>query len=103
MSDHLTSDRNDPRLTHGIDTEKVSQAEAYLILSSEERAKGYIRPVRYAYIHKECGTLTSMGTALSETYARDPKFYGATYCVYCSKHLPVSDFYWDADGETVGS
>jgi hypothetical protein len=50
-----------------------------------------------------CGVETSMGTSLSETYARNPKFYGATFCVGCNKHLPVTEFVWSQDGETVGS
>lgn len=50
-----------------------------------------------------CGAVTTMGRVLSETYARDPKFYGATYCVGCRKHLPVEEFIWTADGERVGS
>ena len=50
-----------------------------------------------------CGALTTMGTALSETYARDPKFYGATFCTGCNKHLPVGEFVWDKDGEVLGS
>ena len=49
-----------------------------------------------------CGVATKMGQALSETYARDPKFYGATFCCGCGKHFPVSEFVWD-DGEVVGS
>ena len=39
-----TSDRNDPRLTRGTDTEPVDQAEAYLVLTDEERARGFVRP-----------------------------------------------------------
>lgn len=54
-------------------------------------------------VGKGCGVSTRMGQALSETYARDPTFYGATYCVGCEKHLPVEEFVWDADGERVGS
>lgn len=50
-----------------------------------------------------CGTETVMGRALSETYARDPKFYGATYCVGCRMHLPVEEFVWSADRQPVGS
>lgn len=50
-----------------------------------------------------CGTSTIMGEALCETYARDPKFYGATYCVGCRMHRPVEEFTWDADGQRVGS
>jgi hypothetical protein len=44
-----------------------------------------------------------MGLVLCETYARDPKFYGATYCVGCQMHRPVAEFVWDEDGEVVGS
>jgi hypothetical protein len=50
-----------------------------------------------------CGTVTTMGRALSETYARDPKYYGATFCCGCGKHFPVAEFVWTADGEIVGS
>lgn len=99
----LTTDRNDPRLGHGVDTEKIPQHEVYLVLSEEERAKGFIRPLHRAYVHKTCGTKTTMGLALCETYARDPKFYGATYCCGCSKHLPVSEFIWDGTNDEVGS
>lgn len=103
MSDRLTTDRNDPRLTHGVDSEPVPQAEAYLVLSEAERAKGFVRPLRRAYLHSTCGALTTMGLALCETYARDPKFYGSTYCVHCRMHRPVAEFVWDEDGSVVGS
>ena len=49
-----------------------------------------------------CRAKTTMARALAETYARDPKFYGATYCCACRMHKPVSEFNWD-DGSTVGS
>lgn len=101
MSD-LTSDPSDPRLTRGVDDGPTPQAEAYLVLSEEERAKGFVRPVRRTYVHDTCGSATTMSLALAETYARQPDFYGATYCVRCSKHLPVSEFRWD-DGTVVGS
>ncbi len=103
-----TSDPNDPRLTHGPDTEPRPQAEVYLVLSDEERAQGFVRPYRTAYVHDICGTVTSMGRAIAETYARDPKFYGGTYCVTCQKHRPVSEFRWvttegNFSDEVVGS
>lgn len=51
-----------------------------------------------------CGVETKMHEKIAETYARDPKFYGATYCVGCGKHLPVSEFVWsDNEDEQVGS
>lgn len=101
----LTSDRNDPRLSHGVDDEPVPQAGTYLVLSEEERAKGFVRPVRRSYVHLVCGTATSMAQEIAETYARTPTFYGATYCVRCQRHLPVGEggeFVWD-DGTKVGT
>lgn len=100
----LTDDPNDPRLTFGADSEPGPQAEVYLVLSEEERAKGFIRPLRRAYVHVGvCGALTTMGLALCETYARHPGFYGSTYCVGCEMHRPVGEFRWDEDGAVVGS
>lgn len=154
----LTTDRNDPCLKEGAKGE--GQNECYLILSEEERKKGFVRPYRDTYIHKGryvgilpirelteeekkknekwgyvafvpypeemspmigtyltqkgkdsykngyingCGTSTTMGRAISETYARDPKFYGSTYCVHCGKHYPVEEFVWEGTNEKVGS
>ena len=51
----------------------------------------------------KCGVVTKMGQSLSETYARDPKFYGRTFCCGCGGHLPVDEFVWTADGTVVGS
>lgn len=99
----VTSDPTDPRLTHGADVEPTGQAEVYLVLSDEERSKGFVRPVRRSYRHATCGAVTTMGLAIAETYARDPKFYGATYCCVCQKHLPLSEFTWDGTTEVVGS
>lgn len=99
----LTTDPNHPDLGRGIDKEQTDQHSTYLVLSDEERSKGFVRQVRDVYIHETCGTETKMGLALAETYARDPKFYGATYCCSCRKHLAVSEFYWKGTKEKVGS
>jgi hypothetical protein len=99
----LTTDPEDPRLSHGADTEQVPQAPVYLVLSEAERAKGFTRPVRRSYVHQACGSVTTMSLPLAETYARDPYFYGATYCCVCRKHLPVDEFTWDGTDEKVGS
>lgn len=147
-----TTDPNDPRLGRGVDTEPGPQSEAYLVLSEDERAKGFVRPVRRSYRHvgksprfplrdltdeeKErwtgagyvkfevypesespktgrywtqaeldnhgCGTVTTMSQDIAETYARNPHFYGSTYCTGCRKHLPVDEFRWTDDGMIVG-
>ena len=124
----------------------MPQNEVYLVLSEEERAKGFVRPVRRTYVHvgerfcekpytsssgkqlfctqepghegectvwtdaehlaqrkAGCGTATTMGQVLAETYARDPGFYGATYCCGCQKHLAVAQFVWDGTKDVVGS
>jgi hypothetical protein len=98
----LTTDPSDPRLGHGVDAEPQDQHEVYLVLSEEERAKGFVRPLYRAYIHHdpECGAVTTMGLALCETYARDPSFYGATFCCRCRLHGPVGpegEFTWVDD------
>lgn len=102
-----TSDPNDPRLTRGVDTSPRAQAEAYLVPSEAERAAGFVRPVRRSYVHDVCGAVTTMGQAIAETYARNPQFYGATYCTACCMHRPVGpdgEFTWaDGSGEKVGS
>lgn len=98
-----TADRNDPRLTRGTDQEPTAQAEVYLVLSEAERARGFVRPVRLSYQHQACRSVTTMSTDLAETYARDPFFYGATYCCFCRMHRPVGEFTWDASTDLVGS
>lgn len=100
----LTTDPNDPRLSRYNGPEKPGpQNEAYLILPPEERAKGFIRPVRRTYLHTTCGVTTTMGRDLAETYARQPSFYGATFCCRCGAHFPVGEFTWDDTNEIVGS
>ncbi len=117
----ITTDPNDSRLT--IENDRGLQ-EAYLVLSEEERAKGFVRPLRKTYVHLfmldgsplppepwekkpeglgGCGAATTMATAIAETYARDPKYYSLTYCVGCRTHAPVGEFLWDGSNEVVGS
>lgn len=82
------------------------QQEDYVVLTPEERARGFVRPVRSTYTHLACGTDTSMGPALAETYARDPSFYTGTFCVRCGKHFPVGEdgeFVWAGTDEKVGT
>lgn len=78
----------------------------YIVLCPDERAKGFVRPVRRSYKHLKCGTVTTMGQALAETYARDPYFYSGTFCCGCSSHFPVGvdgEFVWDGSEEKVGT
>ncbi len=117
-----TTDPTDPRLGHGADTEPGPQNPAYLVLSEAERGQGFLRPVRRTYVHwtqedgspvpvvvvsakglRGCGAATTMSQPIAETYARQPGFYGSTYCSGCHMHLPVTEFTWDGVEELVGS
>ena len=102
---------NDITLTDGspvtpdhrdIDPE-TGQQKGYIVLSDDERAKGFVRPVRLSYVHEKCGAVTRMNQAIAETYARDPKFYSGTFCVGCRAHFPLDQFKWDGTNEVVGS
>ena len=79
------------------------QQKGYVVLSAEERSKGFVRPVRRSYRHKTCNSTTSMGLALAETYARDPYFYSGTFCCHCGAHFPLEQFVWEGTDEPVGS
>lgn len=85
----------------------TGQQKGYVVLAAEERAKGFVRPVRRAYKHLKCGAVTRMGLALAETYARDPSFYSGTFCATCGAHYPVGEngeFVWaDDEGAKVGT
>lgn len=127
----------------------TGQHRDHWVLSAEQRAKGFVRPVRDSYQHvgqrpqypvreltaaekalhpsyaayeaypegdsvvgrfwtqaqldSGCGTVTTMGRAIAETYAREPSFYGSTFCVECRGYFPVSEFVWDGTSERVGS
>jgi hypothetical protein len=147
----ITTDPTHPDLGK---PDSTGMNKAYLVLSEEERSKGFVRPLHQAYVHvgtkpkyplrdltseekvrysssnyskfesypeenspvlgkywtqselnriTGCGTKTTMGLALCETYARNPKFYGLTFCCGCGSHFPVSDFVWDGTSDLVGS
>ncbi len=158
------ADRSQVTLTDGSavtadysNLEVNGQQKAYVVLSAEERAKGFVRPLRHSYVHigpppprfalralteaerlrypqyaayeaypkgnatvgrfwtrdtlrrleNPCKGVTTMQDAIAATYARDPGFYGATFCATCRQHFPVGErgeFVWvDAPDERVGT
>jgi hypothetical protein len=104
-------DRNARTLTDGSpvteDHRDINPAtgmqKGYVVLSEEERAKGFVRPVRRDYTHNTCGAMTTMSRPLAETYARDPYFYSGTFCATCRAHFPLDQFVWTGTQEEVGS
>jgi len=81
----------------------TGQQRGYVVLSEEERAKGFVRPLRTSYTHTTCGYSTTMATSIAETYARAPDFYSGTFCSYCRAHHPLDQFVWEGTQERVGS
>ena len=79
------------------------QQKDYVVLTADERAKGWVRPYRDSYIHTTCGTETKMSRPIAETYARNPHFYSGTFCVGCSSHFSLDQFKWADSDEQVGS
>ena len=54
-----------------------------------------------------CLRAAGYDTAIAETYARNPGFYGETFCAVCGSHFPIGrdgEFVWaDAPTERVGT
>lgn len=89
-----------------IEAKPNGQQKDYLVLTAEERAKGFVEPVRRSYVHTKCGVTTTMGQALAETYARCPDFYSGTFCCGCGNHFPVGadgEFFWSGTTQKVGT
>jgi hypothetical protein len=144
-----------PDRSHVTIDPATGMQRGYIVLTPEERAKGFVKPVRRSYRHNtrtvcaklqgadplhriggtrhvctlpqnhegpcgawrfvtqpehakldhehrmDCGGVTTMGTALAETYARDPHFYSGTFCARCKAHFPLAEFTWEPDGEPM--
>lgn len=102
MSERVLTN-GDPVPEDGSRTEievSTGMQKAYVVLNAAERAKGYMKPYRDSYRHETCGTVTKMGTAIAETYARAPSFYTGTFCHCCRTHRPLNEFRW-LDGEPM--
>ena len=82
---------------------KTGQQKGYVVLAPDERAKGFVRPVRMAYTHLRCGADTLMTRDIAETFARDPAFYHSTFCTHERAQFPLSEFVWKGTNITVGS
>lgn len=98
-----------------LTAEEKSRYESIGYVKFEEWPKGYKEGSTGRFwtnedlerVGKGCGTVTTMGQALAETWARDPHFYGGgTFCASCSTHLPVGpdgEFVWLDDGSRLGA
>jgi len=102
----LTDGRPVPGDRSHTELKENGQQQGYVVLSADERAKGFVRPVRRSYRHLACGVVTTMSREIAETYARDPNFYSGTFCSGCRSHFPIGEegrFVWDGTSEKVGT
>lgn len=98
------------RPTRPLTEEETLRYAAFGYVCFEEYPPGESSMVGRYWTQKQldsgCGTVTTMGQALAETYARCPAYYQATFCRGCGKHLPVGEhgeFVWEPDGSRVGT
>ena len=106
MSNVTLTDGSPVTADHREINPETGQQRGYVVLSAEERARGFVRPVRRSYLHEKCGAVTTMGLSIAETYARDPSFYSGTFCSTCRAHFPVGavgEFVWEGSSEKVGT
>ena len=106
----VTDDLNSPELPELSyrnipDPVPTPQQRVYAVLSANERAKPFVRPLRDTYIHAGrrggCGRKTVIRSReIIETLARDPTFYSGGYCIHCCMHRPNTEFEW-LDGTEV--
>lgn len=110
MSKTTLSDGSPVSADHREIDPTSGQQKGYVVLSADERAKGFVRPYRDAYRHAACGKITTMARSIAETYAREPSFYSGTFCTTCRAHFPVGEggeFTWyemdGTEGPKVGT
>lgn len=100
----LTDDPKDPGLGRGVDDKPVPQNEKYLVLSAEERAKGFVRPVRRAYVH--VGISGPKNPTRDLTEEEKQRFGHAGYVkfeIYPESESPATGRFWtQAQLDSIG-
>lgn len=98
----ITSDPEDPRLVRGFDSKPVPQASAYLVLSDEERAKGFVRPVRTSYKHVGARPTHTTRELTPEEKARHPNAKFAIFEAYPGEAGETNGRFWTSDQLSSG-
>lgn len=87
----ITDDRNDPCLDEIQDD---GQQACYLVLSDEERAKGFVRPVRTSYQHVGVKPQYSLRDLTLEEHERYDKYGYVKYEEYPPADFGASGKFW---------
>jgi len=70
------------------------QQTEYVILSAEERAKGFVRPVRDSYIHVGPPPPSGLRDLTAEEHERYDQYGYVKYEPYGPERDPVTGMYW---------
>ena len=81
---------------------KVSQEKTETELSDNERARGFVRPLRNTNKHPECGGITLMSDKIAENMAKKPNHYDEMYCIDCKTSAPLDKFIWHGTDIKLG-
>lgn len=90
----VTDDRNDPGLKNiGPD----GMQDKYLVLSGEERAKGFVRPVRHSYRHVGPPPPKNTRELTADDHERYDSYGYVAFEPYGEEKLPALGKYWTQD------
>jgi len=73
---------------------RTGQQKSYVVLSDEERAKGFVRPVRRSYVHVGPPPPASLRDLDAEEHERYDQFGYVKFEPYGEDSLPVTGRYW---------
>lgn len=71
--------------------------KGYVVLSAEERARGFIRPVRRSYVHVGRPAPKSLRDLTAEEHERYDQYGYVKFEPYGPEHSPVVGRYWTQD------
>ncbi len=81
----------------------AGQQKGYVVLSDEERAKGFVRPVRQSYRHVGSITPTGLRDLSADEHERYDQFGYVKFQPYGEERLPVTGKFWrQADLDRFG-
>ncbi len=85
---------NVPEGRKHTDLKPNGQQIAYVVLSEEERAKGFVRPVRRSYVHKGLRPTYPTRELTAEEHERYDQFGYELFEAYPESDSPVTGKFW---------
>lgn len=102
----ITTDNKHPDLGRGVDESPVPQNKAYLVLTEEERQKGFVRPYREAYRHVGLKARGPLRDLTAEEQERYKQWNYVKFEAYPESESPLTGRFWtqrDLDNRGCGT